>query len=104
MEAVGDVVVVMVAILLVRLDDDVCLNSVPRSTPLHRPWRASPIFAPHLVRPFLVARVHRRSPRQKPGERMGAEEFYEGTEKLLEVWFSRDDGQSAGCDLRKIPR
>ncbi|KAG1673789.1 S-adenosylmethionine decarboxylase proenzyme [Nymphon striatum] len=31
--------------------------------------------------------------------------FFEGTEKLLEVWFGRSDGNDdAGCDLRIIPR
>lgn len=32
--------------------------------------------------------------------------FYEGTEKLLEVWFTRSDGRAADscCDLRKIQR
>lgn len=30
--------------------------------------------------------------------------FYEGTEKLLEVWFARSDNRTDGCDLRKIPR
>lgn len=31
-------------------------------------------------------------------------DFFEGTEKLLEVWFSRRDGKEENCDLRKIPR
>ncbi|XP_064489325.1 S-adenosylmethionine decarboxylase proenzyme-like [Ornithodoros turicata] len=31
-------------------------------------------------------------------------DFFEGTEKLLEVWFSRRDGKEDNCDLRKIPR
>lgn len=33
-------------------------------------------------------------------------DFFEGTEKLLEVWFSRRDKIADGlsCDLRKIPR
>lgn len=31
-------------------------------------------------------------------------DFYEGTEKLLEIWFSRSDGLTEGCDLRKIKR
>lgn len=32
-------------------------------------------------------------------------DFYEGTEKLLEVWFTRSDGHRLeGCDLRKIQR
>lgn len=30
--------------------------------------------------------------------------FYEGTEKLLEIWFSRSDEQTDFCDLRKIQR
>jgi len=30
--------------------------------------------------------------------------FFEGAEKLLEVWFTRKDGNVKGCDLRKIPR
>ncbi|CAG0879225.1 unnamed protein product [Cyprideis torosa] len=33
-----------------------------------------------------------------------SDDFYEGTEKLLELWFTRQDGNSDGCDLRKIPR
>jgi len=31
-------------------------------------------------------------------------DFYEGTEKLLEIWFTRLDGRSEQCDLRKIQR
>lgn len=31
-------------------------------------------------------------------------DFFEGTEKLLEVWFSRRDGKEENCDLRKISR
>lgn len=30
--------------------------------------------------------------------------FYEGTEKLLEVWFTRSDNRIDQCDLRKIQR
>ena len=30
--------------------------------------------------------------------------FFEGTEKLLEVWFAKSDDNDDGCDLRKIPR
>lgn len=30
--------------------------------------------------------------------------FYEGTEKLLEVWFTRTDNRIDQCDLRKIQR
>ena len=30
--------------------------------------------------------------------------FFEGVEKLLEVWFTRKDGMTNNCDLRKIPR
>jgi hypothetical protein len=30
--------------------------------------------------------------------------FFEGTEKLLEVWFYRADGDYDHADLRKIPR
>lgn len=30
--------------------------------------------------------------------------FYEGTEKLLEIWFTRSDGRLDQCDLRKIQR
>lgn len=30
--------------------------------------------------------------------------FFEGTEKLLEVWFTRKDGNVGDCDLRDIPR
>lgn len=30
--------------------------------------------------------------------------FYEGTEKLLEVWFTRTDNRIDHCDLRKIQR
>lgn len=29
-------------------------------------------------------------------------QFFEGVEKLLEIWFTSDD--NAGKDLRKIPR
>jgi S-adenosylmethionine decarboxylase len=31
-------------------------------------------------------------------------QFFEGVEKLLEVWFTRSDGRVDTCDLRKIPR
>lgn len=30
--------------------------------------------------------------------------FYEGTEKLLEVWLTRSDNRTDNCDLRKIKR
>lgn len=30
--------------------------------------------------------------------------FFEGTEKLLEVWFSRQDDAKGTGDLRSIPR
>jgi len=30
--------------------------------------------------------------------------FFEGVEKLLEVWFTRSDGKVGPCDLRRIPR
>ncbi|XP_069974029.1 S-adenosylmethionine decarboxylase proenzyme [Penaeus vannamei] len=30
--------------------------------------------------------------------------FFEGVEKLLEVWFTRKDGMTSNCDLRKVPR
>ena len=33
-----------------------------------------------------------------------AEHFFEGVEKLLEVWFTTRSGVIDGCDLRKIPR
>ncbi|XP_060521205.1 S-adenosylmethionine decarboxylase proenzyme isoform X2 [Cylas formicarius] len=31
-------------------------------------------------------------------------QFFEGVEKLLEIWFTTSDGKDKGCDLRKIPR
>lgn len=36
----------------------------------------------------------------------GAEsvQFFEGVEKLLEVWFTSSDGKDNTRDLRKIPR
>ncbi|XP_021958466.1 S-adenosylmethionine decarboxylase proenzyme isoform X2 [Folsomia candida] len=30
--------------------------------------------------------------------------FFEGVEKLLEVWFTKSDGKTQNCDLRMIPR
>ena len=30
--------------------------------------------------------------------------YFEGVEKLLEVWFTRKDGALHHCDLRKVPR
>ena len=30
--------------------------------------------------------------------------FFEGVEKLLEVWFTTVDGDIKSCDLRRIPR
>ena len=32
-----------------------------------------------------------------------ATSFFEGVEKLLEVWFTREDGDIESGDLRKIP-
>ena len=32
------------------------------------------------------------------------EEFFEGVEKLLEVWFTTQSGNTENCDLRRIPR
>lgn len=34
----------------------------------------------------------------------GNHPFFEGVEKLLEVWFTNKSGDISGCDLRKIPR
>nr|CAH0109815.1 unnamed protein product [Daphnia galeata] len=31
------------------------------------------------------------------------EHYFEGVEKLLEVWFTRKDGAIQHCDLRKVP-
>ncbi|KAJ9578565.1 hypothetical protein L9F63_005215 [Diploptera punctata] len=31
-------------------------------------------------------------------------QFFEGVEKLLEIWFTRTDGNMKQCDLRNIPR
>ncbi|XP_075237019.1 S-adenosylmethionine decarboxylase isoform X2 [Lycorma delicatula] len=31
-------------------------------------------------------------------------QYFEGVEKLLEIWFTRSDGNVKQCDLRKIPR
>ena len=31
-------------------------------------------------------------------------EFFEGVEKLLEVWFTTQSGNTENCDLRRIPR
>ena len=33
-----------------------------------------------------------------------ATHFFEGVEKLLEVWFTRQDGKIQNCDLRRITR
>ena len=30
--------------------------------------------------------------------------FFEGVEKLLEVWFTTVDGEIDNCDLRRMPR
>jgi hypothetical protein len=30
--------------------------------------------------------------------------FFEGVEKLLEVWFTKSDGKTQDCDLRRIPK
>jgi len=35
---------------------------------------------------------------------MAADEFFEGAEKLLEIWFGRQDGITENGDLRRIPR
>uniref|UniRef100_A0A1B6HA52 S-adenosylmethionine decarboxylase proenzyme n=1 Tax=Homalodisca liturata TaxID=320908 RepID=A0A1B6HA52_9HEMI len=31
-------------------------------------------------------------------------QYFEGVEKLLEIWFTKTDGNDKHCDLRKIPR
>lgn len=31
-------------------------------------------------------------------------QFFEGVEKLLEIWFTSSDGQNIKRDLRDIPR
>ncbi|XP_046406065.1 S-adenosylmethionine decarboxylase proenzyme isoform X1 [Ischnura elegans] len=31
-------------------------------------------------------------------------QYFEGVEKLLEVWFKKSDGDNKSCDLRNIPR
>ena len=30
--------------------------------------------------------------------------FYEGAEKWLEIWFTRRDGKTKNCDIRRISR
>jgi len=35
---------------------------------------------------------------------MATEDFFEGAEKLLEIWFGRQDKKFENGDLRKIPR
>ncbi|VVC30974.1 S-adenosylmethionine decarboxylase,S-adenosylmethionine decarboxylase, core,S- [Cinara cedri] len=35
---------------------------------------------------------------------MAADDFFEGAEKLLEIWFGHQDGKVENGDLRKIPR
>lgn len=32
------------------------------------------------------------------------DKFFEGVEKLLEVWFTTQSGNTDHCDLRQIPR
>ena len=34
----------------------------------------------------------------------GEDRFFEGVEKLLEVWFTTQSGNTDHCDLRQIPR
>lgn len=44
---------------------------------------------------------------QEGSENKKSDDFYfEGVEKLLEIWFTRLDGNAGGdnCSLRKIPR
>jgi hypothetical protein len=42
---------------------------------------------------------------QEQVENKGDEEFFEGVEKLLEVWFTHSDKKRIyDCDLRRIPR
>lgn len=31
-------------------------------------------------------------------------QFFEGIEKLMEIWFCRKDGNDDYCDMRKVPR
>ena len=31
-------------------------------------------------------------------------QFFEGVEKLLEIWFNQSDRNLKNCDLRNIPR
>lgn len=31
-------------------------------------------------------------------------QYFEGVEKLLELWFTKSEGNTKQCDLRKIPR
>lgn len=31
-------------------------------------------------------------------------QYFEGVEKLLEIWFTTSDGNNKNPDLRKIPR
>lgn len=44
--------------------------------------------------------------KKKEGEEMeeNGAHFFEGTEKLLEVWFSQQDESKGTGDLRDIPR
>ncbi|XP_063244008.1 S-adenosylmethionine decarboxylase proenzyme isoform X2 [Bacillus rossius redtenbacheri] len=37
-------------------------------------------------------------------EGKGDGQYFEGVEKLLEIWFKKTDGDSSQCDLRNIPR
>ena len=40
---------------------------------------------------------------KKVPQKIVATSFFEGVEKLLEVWFTREDGDIESGDLRKIP-
>ena len=44
-----------------------------------------------------------RIPPAPPPATVNTASFFEGVEKLLEVWFTREDGDINCGDLRKIP-
>jgi hypothetical protein len=75
-------------------------------------WHAQTLISAHLTH-FSVIAHHRLAVTNRcsllrsgmaESEGSSAVQFFEGVEKLLEIWFTRTDGNCKQCDLRKIPR
>jgi hypothetical protein len=98
--------------LIVDAKENLCTASQFNTLGVLDMWHAQTSISAHLTHLFVNAH-HRLAVSNRvaycglgmaESEGGNAVQFFEGVEKLLEIWFTRTDGNSKQCDLRKIPR